>query len=134
MLPLKFPNTTRAPEKENFLVLRLKKDWTDPEILCSNTPIVMGNFYGNVLAQKRGQNAKRPDFQTLFWSQDWVAFDLLLILNAMFCENEPSFPHLECYLPLSLLLADASCVRLYKQKKLSLKNPPLFLSAFLDSK
>jgi len=64
-LLLKFPNTTGAPEKEKFPVLRLEKDQTDPEILCSHTLIVMGNFNGNVLAQKKGQKAKKPDFQTL---------------------------------------------------------------------
>jgi hypothetical protein len=26
---------------------------------------MMGNFNGNVLAQKKGQKAKKPDFQTL---------------------------------------------------------------------
>ena len=41
------------PKKENFPVLRPEKDRTDPEILCSDTPIVMGNFNGNVLAQKK---------------------------------------------------------------------------------
>ena len=64
-LPLKFPNTTGAPEKEIFSVLRPEKDRTDPEILCSHTLIVMGNFNSNVLAQKKGQKAKKPDFQTL---------------------------------------------------------------------
>jgi hypothetical protein len=64
-LPLKFPNTTGAPKKENFPVLRLEKDRTDPEILCSHTLIVMGNFNSNVLAQKKGQKAKKPDLQTL---------------------------------------------------------------------
>jgi hypothetical protein len=62
-LPLKFPNTTGAPEKEIFPVLRPEKDRTDPEILCSHTLIVMGNFNGNVLAQKKGQKPKKPDFQ-----------------------------------------------------------------------
>ena len=69
-----------------------------------------------------------------FWSWDWVAFDLLPISNAMFCENEPCFPHLECYLPLSVLLPNASHVRLYQWQNVSLKNPQLFLSAFLDFK
>ena len=64
-LPLKFPNTTGVPKKEKFPVLGPEKDRTDPEILCSHTPIVMGNFNGNILAQKKGQKAKRPDFQAL---------------------------------------------------------------------
>ena len=64
-LPLKFPNTTRAPEKEIFPVLGPEKDRTNPEILYSHTPIVMGNFNGNVLAHKKGQKAKKLDFQTL---------------------------------------------------------------------
>ena len=62
---VKFPNTTGAPRKENFPVLRPEKEWTDPENLCSHTLNVMGNFNGNVLAQKKGQKAKKPDFQTL---------------------------------------------------------------------
>jgi hypothetical protein len=56
-LPLKFPNTTRVPKKE--------KDRTDPEILYSHTLNVMGNFNSNILAQKKGQKAKKPDFQAL---------------------------------------------------------------------
>ena len=42
-----------------------EKDQNNSEILCSHTLIVMGNFNGNVLAQKKGQKAKKPDFQTL---------------------------------------------------------------------
>ena len=64
-LPLKFPNTTGAPEKEIFLVLGPEKDWADPEILCSHTLIVIENFNNNILVQKKGQKAKKPDFQTL---------------------------------------------------------------------
>ena len=45
--------------------LRTGKDRTDPEILCSHTLNVMVNFNGNVLTQKKGQKAKKPDFQTL---------------------------------------------------------------------
>jgi hypothetical protein len=62
---LKFPNTTGAPKKKNFPVLKLEKNRTNPEILCSHTLIIMGNFNGNVLAQKKDQNAKKLDFQTL---------------------------------------------------------------------
>jgi hypothetical protein len=32
----------------------------------------MGNFYGNVLAQKKGQKAKRPDFQTLVITEPFL--------------------------------------------------------------
>jgi len=64
-LPQKFPNETWAPEKEIFPVQDRKKDRTDPGILCSQTPIVVGNFYSNILAQKKGQKTKKPDFQAL---------------------------------------------------------------------
>ena len=64
-LPFKFPNTTGVPEKEIFPVLGPEKDRTDPEILCSNTPIVMGNFDYKVLAQKKCQKTKKLDFQAL---------------------------------------------------------------------
>ena len=74
MLPQKFPNETGAPEKEIFPVQDRKKDRTDPEILCSQTPIVMGNFYGNVLAQKKGQKTKKPDFQALVQKKKRILF------------------------------------------------------------
>jgi hypothetical protein len=32
---------------------------------CSKTPIVMGNFNGNVLAQKNAKKGKRPDLKAL---------------------------------------------------------------------
>jgi len=58
-LPQKFPNETGAPKKENFPVQDQKKDWTNPEILCSQTPIAVGNFYGNILAQKKGSKNQK---------------------------------------------------------------------------
>jgi len=37
------------------------------------TPIVAGNFYHNVLAQKKGQKTEKPDFQALFKKvQHWL--------------------------------------------------------------
>ena len=33
--------------------------------MCLQTPIVTGNFYHNVLAQKKGQKTEKPDFQAL---------------------------------------------------------------------
>ena len=36
-----------------------------PKIMCSKPPIVMGNFNGNILAQKNAIKGKRPDFQAL---------------------------------------------------------------------
>jgi hypothetical protein len=59
-----------------------------------------------------------------------VAFDLLPMLNVTFCENEPCFPRLECYLSLSLLLLDKSHAQLYKQQKSLLKHLPLFFQLF----
>ena len=60
-LPLIFSIETGVPKKDKFPV----KDQTAPKILCSKPPIVMGNFNGNVLAQKYAKKGKRPDFQTL---------------------------------------------------------------------
>jgi len=64
-LPLKFSNEIGVPKKEKFSVLGPEKDWTTPKFFGSHTPIVMENCYNNVLAQKKGQNVKKPDFQTL---------------------------------------------------------------------
>jgi hypothetical protein len=69
--PQKFSNETGAPKREIFPVQDWKKDWTDPEILCSQTPIVVGNFYSNILAQKKGQKTKKLDFQTLASGQQF---------------------------------------------------------------
>ena len=67
-MPLKLSDETRVPKKEKISGLRPEKDRTTPEFFCSHTPIVMVNFNGNVLGQKKGQNVKRPDFQRLgFW-------------------------------------------------------------------
>jgi len=57
-MALEFPIETGASKEEIFLVLRLEKDWTNPEILCSKTLIVVGNFYYNVLAEKKIKNLK----------------------------------------------------------------------------
>jgi len=54
-----------VPKKENFPVLDQKKDRTGPEKFCSHTPLVMGNFYFSILAQKKDQKAQRLDFQAL---------------------------------------------------------------------
>ena len=43
------------------------------------------------------------DASPRFWSRDCIAFDLLPMLNATFCENEPRFPCLECYLSESIV-------------------------------
>jgi len=51
--------------KRKISSLKTGKDWTDPEILCSKTLIVVGNFYYNVLAQKKCQKAQRLNLQTL---------------------------------------------------------------------
>jgi len=70
-IAVKFFNEIGVPKKEIFSVLGLEKDQTTSKKFCFHTPIVMENFYNNVLAQKRvktskkGQNIKKPDFQTL---------------------------------------------------------------------
>jgi len=48
---------------EFFGLLGPEKTGLNPEILCSNTPIVMGIFNGNILAQKRGQKGKKLDLK-----------------------------------------------------------------------
>ena len=45
-------------KNDNFSGYNRKNNRTKPKILCSRTPIVMGNFYYKVLAQKKGQKAK----------------------------------------------------------------------------
>ena len=64
-LPFIFFIETGVPEKEKFPVRRPEINRTNPKILCFKTSIMMGNFDGNVLAQKYTKKGKRPDFQTL---------------------------------------------------------------------
>jgi len=67
-LPWKIPITIEVLEHkilEFFRSFRTEKDGTNPENLCSNTPIVMGIFHDNVLAQKKGQKGQKPDLKTL---------------------------------------------------------------------
>jgi hypothetical protein len=62
-LLLKFPNKTGVPEKEIFPVLAPKKDQTGPKIPCLETLILMGNFNGNILAQKIAKKGKDWTFK-----------------------------------------------------------------------
>ena len=82
---IKSPSTTGAPEKEIFPVLGPENNQTDPEILCSHTLIVMGNFNGNVLAQKKSSKSQKnrtskhyrlqdPEFEVGRWYSKQCTF------------------------------------------------------------
>ena len=144
-LPPSFPPSlllSRREDKDSGLVFK-GPDRTGPKILCAKTPIVMGNFNGNALAQKTSKKGKNRTLKH---------YSLLLSLPFSLLTREdeslpPSFPPsllLPSFPPPSLLLSrqedeDSGCVKTHPETPSSSPSllpsfpPSLLLPSFSPS-